>query len=548
MKQVCQKFRRSFALVLALALMVGALNGCGMVGKGNEPEGWRAKEVTVIDDNYRTWYEIFVYSFCDSDGDGIGDLQGVISKLDYIADMGFNGIWLMPIMPSDSYHKYDVKDYMAIDPVYGTMEDFDELVAECDKRGIKLIIDLVLNHTSSGHPWFVEACDYLKSLGAGDEPSAAECPYYEYFHFAKGNPGSNTWYRVGSSDYYYEGVFWSEMPDVNFASQALRKDFEAVMDFWLEKGVGGFRLDAVKEFYSGATSKNVEVLSWVNDHVKSVEPDAYIVGECWDALPTYAQYYASGVDSFFDFAFADSTGIITKTINYSGAENSAQAYAKALVRVQNAIREYREDAIDAPFFVNHDLARAAGYMSHDARKVKMAAALNILMSGSAFVYYGEEIGMAGSGRDENKRAPMFWSADADAAGMTKGPRDMEPQENRFASAEEQMKAEDSIYSFYKDTILLRNQNPEIARGTVARLEEVEDLDIAAISKTYDGKTIYMLYNISETDEKQVEMSAEQYGPLEVAGYLSVDGGEVTLTDGTVTLPSYSVVVLTEDPQ
>ena len=543
MRQVYQKFRRSFALILALAVMLSTLSACGKKG---EADGWRAKEAVVIDDNYRTWYEIFVYSFYDSDGDGIGDLQGVISKLDYITDMGFNGIWLMPIMPSNSYHKYDVKDYLAIDPVYGTMDDFDQLAAECNERGIKLIIDLVLNHTSPEHPWFEAARDYLESLGPDEEPSAEECQYYGYYNFVKGNPGANAWYQVGSTDYYYEGQFSPEMPDVNFASQELRKDFEAVMDFWLEKGVGGFRLDAVKEFYSGATGKNVEVLSWVNDHVKSVKPDAYIVGECWDGLPTYAQYYASGVDSFFDFEFSGSTGIITKTINYGGAENSAQAYAKALVRVQNAIREYREDAIDAPFFVNHDMARAAGYMSYDARKVKMAAALNILMSGSAFVYYGEEIGMTGSGRDENKRAPMFWSADAGAAGMTKGPQDMEPQENQFASAEEQMKAKDSIYSFYKDTILLRNQNPEIARGTVARLEEVEDQDIAAISKTYDGKTIYMLYNVSETDEKQVEMS--RYGELEVAGYLSVDGGEVTMKDGTVTLPSYSVAVLTENPQ
>lgn len=540
MKAVYQKFRRSFALVLALAVMLGALSACN--GKGKE-SGWRAKEVAAIDDNYRTWYEIFVYSFYDSDGDGIGDLQGVISKLDYIADMGFNGIWLMPIMPSNSYHKYDVKDYMAIDPAYGTMDDFDQLAAECSKRGIKLIIDLVLNHTSPDHPWFAAARDYLESLGPDEEPSAQACQYYGYYNFVKGNPGSNAWYQVGSTDYYYEGQFSPEMPDVNFASPELRKDFEAVMDFWLEKGVGGFRLDAVKEFYSGATGKNVEVLGWVNDYVKAAKPDAYIVGECWDSMLTYAQYYASGVDSFFDFEFAGPTGIITKTINYSGAENSAQAYAKALVRVQNAIREYREDAIDAPFFVNHDMARAAGYMSYDARKVKMAAALNILMSGSAFVYYGEEIGMTGSGRDENKRAPMFWSADAGAKGMTKGPRDMEPQENQFPCAQEQMKANDSIYSFYKDAILLRNQNPEIARGTVARLEEVEDLDIAAISKTYDGKTIYMLYNISETDEKQVEMS--RYGELELAGYLSADGGEVTLQDGTVTLPSYSVAVLAE---
>ena len=169
--------------------------GCG------KKDDWRTKDVQVIDDNYRTWYEIFVYSFCDSDGDKIGDLQGVISKLDYIADMGFNGIWLMPIMPSNTYHKYDVKDYMGIDAAYGTMEDFDELVAECDKRGIKLIIDLVMNHTSSSHPWFVAACDYLKGLGEGEEPSAEDCPYYEYYNFVKDAPPSSNWHQVGSTDY-----------------------------------------------------------------------------------------------------------------------------------------------------------------------------------------------------------------------------------------------------------------------------------------------------------------------------------------------------------
>ena len=537
MNCVKKKWKTFWALTVIGVLLIGCLGACG------KKDDWRNKDVQAIDDNYSTWYEIFVYSFCDSDGDKIGDLQGVISKLDYIADMGFNGIWLMPIMPSNTYHKYDVKDYMGIDTAYGTMEDFDELVAECDKRGIKLIIDLVMNHTSSSHPWFVAACDYLKGLGEGEEPSAEDCPYYEYYNFIKDAPPSGSWHQVGSTDYYYEGIFWGEMPDVNFGCQALREEFEAIMKFWLDKGVGGFRLDAVKEFYSGATGKNVEVLTWINDYVKSIKPDAYMVGEAWEGLATYAQYYASGIDSFFNFEFADYSGVIAKTLTYTGESNSAQAYAKALVRVQNAIREYREDAIDAPFFVNHDLGRGAGSLRYDERKIKMGAALNILMSGSAFVYYGEEIGMTGSGKDENKRAPMYWSADASAAGMTRGPLDMEPQENRFPCAEEQIKDSNSIYSFFKDTILLRNQNPEIARGTVARLEEITDLDIAAISKTYNGTTIYVIYNLSETDEKTVVLSAEQYGYSELAGYLTVDGGKVTLEGDTLTLPSYSVAVL-----
>lgn len=530
-------YGRLLAMLLLGAIAVGNLAACG---KG---EDWRAAEVQVIDDNYRTWYEIFVYSFNDSNGDRVGDLQGVITKLDYVSELGFNGIWLMPIMPSPSYHKYDVTDYKAIDPLYGSMEDFERLVQECDKRGIKLIIDLVLNHTSSEHPWFTAACEYLEQLEEGEEPSAEECPYYAYYNFVAGDPSSPTYYQVGDTDYYYEGAFSDRMPDVNFDCEAVRKEFEDIMSFWLDKGVRGFRLDAVKHFYGDSTGKNVEALTWVNDYVKYIDPHAYIVGECWDGMNVYAQYYASGVDSFFNFEFADSGGVITRTLTYNGESNSAQAYAKALVRVQNAIRDVREDAIDAPFYVNHDLARAAGYLRYDERKIKMAATLNVLMSGSAFVYYGEEIGMTGSGRDENKRAPMFWSTDNTVKGMTDGPADMEPQENRFASVAEQMKDEDSIYHFYQDTILLRNQNPEIARGTVARLEEITDQDIAAISKTYDGTTIYLIYNLSETDKKKVTLSREQYGYTDIAGYLSVDGGKVTLSGDTLTLPSYSVVVL-----
>lgn len=537
MRLTRKKYGRFLAMLLLGAIAVSNLTACG---KG---EDWRATEAQIIDDNYRTWYEIFVYSFNDSNGDRVGDLQGVITKLDYVSELGFNGIWLMPIMPSPSYHKYDVTDYKAIDPLYGSMEDFERLVQECDKRGIKLIIDLVLNHTSSEHPWFTAACEYLEQLEEGEEPSEEECPYYAYYNFVEGNPSSPTYYQVGDTNYYYEGAFSDRMPDVNFDCETVRKEFEDIMSFWLGKGVGGFRLDAVKHFYGDSTSKNVEALTWVNDYVKYIDPHAYVVGECWDGMNVYAQYYASGVDSFFNFEFADSGGVITRTLTYNGESNSAQAYAKALVRVQNAIRDVREDAIDAPFYVNHDLARAAGYLRYDERKIKMAATLNVLMSGSAFVYYGEEIGMTGSGRDENKRAPMFWSTDNTVKGMTDGPADMEPQENHFASVAEQIKDENSIYHFYQDTILLRNQNPEIARGTVARLEEITDQDIAAISKTYDGSTIYLIYNLSETDKQKVTLSREQYGYTDIAGYLSVDGGKVTLSGDTLTLPSYSVVVL-----
>ena len=131
------------------------------------------------DDNYRTWYEIFFFFFCDSNGDGIGDLQGVISKLDYLQELGINGIWLMPVHPSQSYHKYDVRDYYDIDPAYGTVADMEALLAECEKRDIHVILDLVLNHTGNDHEWFLSACEYLEALPEDAQPDASECPYVE---------------------------------------------------------------------------------------------------------------------------------------------------------------------------------------------------------------------------------------------------------------------------------------------------------------------------------------------------------------------------------
>ena len=209
------------------------------------------------DDNYRTWYEIFVYSFCDSNGDGLGDLQGVTDQLDYLQNLGITGIWLMPIHPSSSYHKYNVSDYYAIDPDYGTMEDFETLMAECEKRGIHVILDLVVNHTGSDHPWFQEAAAYLQSLGDA-EPDVQACPYVDYYNFTKEPKTAHT--QVPGTDWYYESQFSSAMPDLNLDSELVRQEIGDIMRFWLDKGVAGFRLDAAKEFNTGSNDKNLGAL------------------------------------------------------------------------------------------------------------------------------------------------------------------------------------------------------------------------------------------------------------------------------------------------
>ncbi|MCX7658781.1 MAG: alpha-amylase family glycosyl hydrolase, partial [Oscillospiraceae bacterium] len=277
-------------IFVVLALLLSA---CSQNGSKAASDGYKYNhELNVIDDNYRTYYEVFVYSFCDSNGDGIGDLNGLISKLDYISDMGFNGIWLMPIMPSTTYHKYDVIDYYSIDKQYGTMDDFKRLIEECNKRGIKVIIDLVLNHTSSQSEWFKSAVSALEK--------GQDSKYIGWYNFQKNKPASDTWYKAGNSEWCYEANFWEGMPDLNLGNEELRAEIEKIAKFWLDLGVGGFRLDAAKEYYSGNPEKNIEVLKWFTDYCKSVKKDCYLVAEVWDGFSAFSKYYQSGIDSLFN--------------------------------------------------------------------------------------------------------------------------------------------------------------------------------------------------------------------------------------------------------
>lgn len=521
------------------------------------PEPWESLPLQMIDDNYRTYYEVFVYSFCDSDGDGVGDLQGLISKLDYIndgndatdTDLGCSGIWLMPVHPSPTYHKYDVTDYYAIDEEYGTLEDFQTLLAECDRRGVKVIMDLVLNHSSSQNPWFVEACEYLRGLN-GAEPDAAQCPYFEYYHFSKEQGGG--YYQVEGTDWYYEAQFWSEMPDLNLDCEALREEIANITEYWLDMGVGGFRLDAVKEYYSGAPQANIDFLAWLTDTVKSQKEDAYLVGEAWLDMADYAQYYGSGIDSIFDFAFADKDGIISKVLNGS----SAAKYGAAIASLDETFGTYNADYIDAPFYTNHDMGRSAGYYAGDnsAAQTKMAGAMNLFMGGSAFLYYGEELGMKGSGKDENKRAPMYWSMNPDAEGMCDGPADMEDVKMKFESFEEQEKDDTSVYHYYKKVIKIRNQNPEIARGKAEYvlvgdfLAEDTKESVCAIKKTYgDSELLLIFVTGAETEELDltgITLNGKNIGAdTEIRGTLVTGEERIGFENGKAVMPGFSVLVL-----
>ena len=491
------------------------------------------------DDNYRTFYEIFVYSFCDSNGDGIGDLKGVMSKLDYLQELGINGIWFMPIHPSQSYHKYDVRDYYDIDPAYGTLEDFDALMAECQARDIHVITDLVLNHTGDDHEWFLTACDYLRKLPAGEEPNVADCPYVDYYFFSR-ESGSGCHKVPGTTDWYYVGMFSPDMPDLNLGNEQVREEIKAIMQFWIDRGVAGFRLDAAKEFYSGSIKSNVEVLAWIQETATSLKPDCYLVAEVWENFGTIKEYYKSGITSIFNFAFGNSNGKIPQVLRAAGTPGTVATYATALETADTGYGESNPNYIDAPFLSNHDVGRIAGFVNRDENKIKLAGAMNIFMSGSCFIYYGEELGMLGSGNDPSKRAPMLWNEARDN-GTTNPPPGCElPEEYPLGSLEVQENDDSSVYNYYRQAIAIRQALPVISHGATTCEQALNVGCISAQRKTWEQEDCIILMNIAP-DGAQVDLSA--YADWMIAATLSADGNPVELSGTTLNMPAFGVAVL-----
>lgn len=502
------------------------------------------QDLNIINDNYRNYYEVFVYSFCDSDGDGIGDINGLISKLDYIndgdeltdSDLGFNGIWLMPIMQSTTYHKYDITDYYTVDEEYGTNDDFKKLAQECNKREIKLIIDFVFNHTSAKHPWFIEAVSYLEKLDVGEEPNLEECPYVEYYNFTKENKGDG-YHKAGHSDYFYECMFWDQMPDLNLGSIKVRNEIELIADFWIEQGVDGFRLDAAKEFYSGSPDKNIEVLNWFQNYMIKKDPDIYIVAEVWDNQSKIAKYYESEITSIFNFPISQHDGMIMMTArNLPG--RTGEKLAKDILSFETAYRNINPDFIDAPFISNHDTTRISAGCVNEEDSMKFSAGILLSLSGSPFVYYGEEIGMNSYGsKDENKRLPMHWTKLPNAE-TPNPPVAADLVEQKFLSAEEQKEDINSIYNYYKRAIRIRNENPEIARGITEIVEQSTTDEICVLKRTYENQSIYILYNVSE-ETKEIK----GFDDLSIRGFLTVGEKPVIKEENVYVLPPKSILYL-----
>ncbi len=441
-----------------------------------------SQETIRSNKNY-VYYEIFVGSYYDTNEDGMGDLDGVTEKLDYLNDLGVGGIWMMPIHPSPTYHKYDVVDYYDIDPKYGTMEDFDELITKANEYNIEIIIDLVLNHTSSEHPWFIEAKKNV--LNGTCENENSYCDYYVFSTTPQGK-----YYPIGKG-YYYEALFWDKMPDLNLDSENVRNEIKDILQFWLDKGVKGFRLDAVTSFYNQNVTKNTEFLRWLNETIDSIDEDAYVVGEAWTTNKTITDLYDSGIDSLFQFSLSQADGLIASSIR------SKQGYnlANEVIKYNQMIKEANPDALNAVFISNHDQGRSAGYFkSTQPEYLKLMASIYLLMPGRSYIYYGEEIGLRGSGKDENKRLPMIWDNN-DNTGKTLGPSAADYKSEDIMGLKQQASDKNSLYNHYKQLIQIKNRYDVITDGTMESLNL--NSNVYALRTYDDTDDVIVIHNLSD---------------------------------------------------
>ena len=462
-------------------------------------------------------YEIFVASFNDSNGDKIGDLNGIVQKLEYLEDLGVEQLWLMPIHPSSSYHKYDVEDYYAIDKDYGTMTDFENLIVEANKHGISIIMDLVLNHSSNRNPWFITA-----SANAQKGTCSLENSKCDWYHFS--NTAQAGYTRI-NDNVYYESVFSSSMPDLNLDNFEVREEIEKIVKFYLDKGVKGFRLDAPMHYYGGNVSKNVEFLDWFNSLVKSIDEDAYIVGEVWTAQSSVKEYYASGVDSFFNFTFADSKGLIVSNIRSKNGAN----LASLMVSHNEDITRINENGINAIFLSNHDQGRSASYFTEDAQR-KLAASVYLLSVGKPFIYYGEEIGMRGSGKDENKRLAMLWGDGSDC----KSPTGNDYTSQIDSSVKEQMSDKESLWNHYKSVLNIRNRNAFLTHAK-SKVYDTGNTSIFGMIAYDEEHEILIFHNFSN---EIVEFEVDDVYMMQSSLH-----AKNKMKNGSVSMQPYSTIVL-----
>ena len=423
-------------------------------------------------------YEVFVRSFYDSNGDGIGDLRGLTEKLDYIAGLGADCVWLMPVAESPSYHGYDVTNYYKIEPDYGTNDDFKAFVAAAHQRGIKVLVDLVLNHISSEHPFFQEA---LRDTLA---------PHRHWFRWSK--TGGNNWHKSPVRDEYYYGFFWSGMPDLNFEHPAVMGEAKWVARFWLDSlGVDGFRLDAIRHLIevgdqNANTPPTFAALREYGQYIRSVAPKSYTIGEVWDNTENILRYYPDQLDAYFAFP-------ISEALMDAVRSGKAGRLIPSVLEFQAAQPAWRW----APFQRNHDQTRTMTFLGNDVAGARLAATILLTLPGVPFIYYGEEIGMTGDKPDERLRTPMHWTR-GPAVGFTSGTpwQPLQP-DSLTANVTAQDRVAGSLLTLYRRLMRQRAANSALRSGELIPVETGSESVLAYIRQ--DGiRAVLVVANLGQT--------------------------------------------------
>lgn len=486
---------KKFSFVLAILLLLSSFAACtdnGGVGTDSETTAeYETIIIEPINDNYRTFYQIFVGSFSDSNGDGIGDIRGIINRFDYLNDgnmgssksLGVEGIWLSPIFKSPSYHKYDAMDYYDIDWRFGTEEDLKELIALCNERNVKLILDIAINHTSSFHNWFAY---FTEARTQGNE----ESEYYDFYSCVKtaDKLGGIEYRNIDGTDFWYECNFSGDMPELNYDNEKVREEALNIAKYYLDLGVHGFRFDAVKYIYLNDTGKSVEFWEWYMSELRKLSPDIYCVGECWSGEAEILEYYTAM--NCFNFAMSQAEGVAAKAVKSS----SLSTFTSYIEDFQKKVLAKNPEGMAIPFLSNHDMDRIAGAFISE-KNMKMAANLYLLSPGSPVIYYGEEIGLKGSrgsaNTDANRRLAMLWG-DGDTVKDPTG--STYPEKNQIkTTVKGQYDDENSMLNYYRKLLLIRRKYPEIARGSYKALS-CDDASVGGF--VIDGMKTVIIHNTS----------------------------------------------------
>lgn len=553
-------------------------------------------------------YQIYPKSFNDGNGDGIGDLRGIIEKLDYLKELGIDIVWISPIYQSPFVDQgYDISDYYKIAPEFGTMEEFDELLAEAKKRGIEIVMDLVINHCSDQHEWFQKALA---------DPYGE---YADYFYFEKGRDGGapsnyrsyfggSVWEPVPGTDLYYLHLFAKEQPDLNWNNPKMKEELFAMIRWWLEKGVAGFRIDAIINIKKdlnfpdfpadgpdglASCTKMVEEVEGVGELLeelrqKAFDPyQAFTVAEVFNMREEELKEFV-GENGHFSTMFDFSAHLLTGGEHgwYDAKPVKFSEWKKTVIESQ---LEVQNVGFLANIIENHDEPRGAStYLPEYAVNpggIKMLAAVNILLRGLPFLYQGQEIGMrncpmdsiedyddintkdqyrtaleAGCTEEEaldacirysrdNARTPMQWSHEKEA-GFTTGKPWLKVNPNYTEiNVEDQLKDEDSVLHFYKKLIALRKS--EAYRETlifgrfIPAFEADEDV-FAFYRESESGDRIFIAANFGK-EEKMLTLPEKNYTVLLTNDDSAPEGTLSTLeNDGTLCLKSCGAIVLREE--